>query len=146
MDLQVLMFIYVCPIAYRWGLQRRRNSGGGHHCTMFWNVTLAYRFVMPMVPHEGRVAKYFGKIAKWKQSLFLRNGMPPYNLALKLFYRTTFGRLHPIAHPTCGLIQWNILHYCYELGHSVYLIIVVFDVVDYSFTWFPKIHECIEDL
>jgi hypothetical protein len=45
--------------------------------------------------------------------------------ALKLFYRATFGRVHPLVHPTCGLTQRNILHYCHELGHYVHLTIVI---------------------
>jgi hypothetical protein len=66
--------------------------------------------------------------------------------APKMFCSTTFGRLHPLAHPTCGLTQQNILHYYHELGHSIRLTIAIHDVIDYSFMWFPKIHACTEDL
>lgn len=85
----------------------------------------------------------------------LQNESDPFSLemecphiirALKLFCRVAFGRLHPLVHLTCGLTQRNILHYCRELGHSIHLIIIVQDVVDYDFAWFPKIHECTKDL
>jgi hypothetical protein len=65
--------------------------------------------------------------------------------ALKLFCGITFGRLHLVAHLTRGLTQQNILHYYCELGHFVHLTIAVKDV-DYDYTCFRKIHECIEDM
>jgi hypothetical protein len=66
----------------------------------------------------------------------LRMESPHIVKALKLFFKATFGRLHPLVHPTCGLTQQNILHYCCELGHSIHLTITVQDV-DYGFAWFP---------
>ncbi len=60
--------------------------------------------------------------------------------------KTTFGMLHPLAHLACGPTQRNILHNYCELGHSIGLTIAIHDVVDYNFLWFPKIHECIENL
>jgi hypothetical protein len=54
--------------------------------------------------------------------------------------------LHPLAHPIDGLTKRNILHFAHDMAHSVHLTIVVQDLVDYSFAWFPKIHQSHEDV
>lgn len=50
----------------------------------FEALPLTNKSTMPMAPHKGRVAEHFGKIAKWEWSLFLRNGMPPYDQGTKI--------------------------------------------------------------
>jgi hypothetical protein len=45
-----------------------------------------------------------------------------------------------------GTNSYNILHYCHEQGHFVRLTIAVQDVIDYGFLWFPKLHQCNEDV
>jgi hypothetical protein len=45
--------------------------------------------------------------------------------AFKLFYKTMFGRQHPLAHPNKGLTQCTIFHYDHEQTHSMRLIIDV---------------------
>ncbi len=64
----------------------------------------------------------------------------------KLFCKSTFGRLHPLAHANKGLTLRNILHYCREQGDSIRLTIAVQDVLDFGFLWFPKLRSCHEDI
>jgi hypothetical protein len=66
--------------------------------------------------------------------------------AFKLFCRSTFGGLHPLTHANKGLILCNNLHDYHELGHYVRLSIVVQDVLDFVFLWFPKLGMCHEDI
>jgi hypothetical protein len=54
--------------------------------------------------------------------------------------------LHPLAHPIDGLTIRNILHFARDMAHSVPLTVVVQDLVDYDFAWFPKIHQSHEDV
>jgi hypothetical protein len=64
----------------------------------------------------------------------------------KLFCKSTFGRLHPLAHANKGLTLCNILHYYHEQGHFVRLTIVVQDVLNFGFLWFPKLHQYHKDI
>jgi hypothetical protein len=54
--------------------------------------------------------------------------------------------LHPLAHPIDGLTKRNILHFACDMAHSVRRTVVVQDLVDYDFAWFPKIHQSHEDV
>jgi hypothetical protein len=59
--------------------------------------------------------------------------------AFKLFCRSSFGRLYPLAHANTRLIHRNILHHYQDQAHSVRLTIAVQDILDYRFVWFPKL-------
>jgi hypothetical protein len=57
--------------------------------------------------------------------------------AFKLFCRSTFGKLHPLAHANIGLTHHNIFHYCWDQSYYVRLTITIQDILDYRFVWFP---------
>jgi len=52
--------------------------------------------------------------------------------AFKLFFISTFGRLHPLAHTNKGLTFHNILHFNCVQKHSMKLTIIVQDVFDWG--------------
>jgi hypothetical protein len=64
----------------------------------------------------------------------------------KLFYKSTFGRLHPFTHANKGLTLCNILYYCCEQRHFVRLTIAFQDALNFGFLWFPKLCQCQENI
>ncbi len=66
--------------------------------------------------------------------------------AFKLFCRSIFGHLHPLVHPNKGLTHCTLLHYSQEQGHSVKLTIVIQDIMNYKFLWFPKLEDSLENV
>ncbi len=54
--------------------------------------------------------------------------------------------MHPFAHPICGLTKRNILHFVRDMVHSIRLMVVVQDVLNYGVAWFPNIHQSHEDV
>ncbi len=55
-----------------------------------------------------------------------------------------FHKLHP--HAIRGLTKSSILHFVHDMVHDVCLMIVVQNVIDYGFAWFPKIHQSDENV
>lgn len=95
----------------------------------------------PWVHTKEELQDIITELEKESEPFSLENECPHIVRAFKLFCRSSFGRLHPLAHPHHGLTDHTILHYCHEQGHSVRLAIAVQDVIDYGFLWFLKMQD-----
>ncbi len=98
-------------------------------------------------PIEKELQTIMLEMDKESHPLSLNIECPHIIYAFKLFCRSTFGRLHPLAHANTGLTHRNILHYYRDQSHSIRLTIAVQDILDYKLIlWFPKQWQGIEEI
>jgi hypothetical protein len=129
------------------GPHKRGQNGVGHHYTICWNdflYTLDLNTFRSTLKEELKTIVL--KMDKELHPLSLNMECLHIICVFKLFCRSTFGRLHPLTHVNMGLIHYNILHYYWNQSHSIRLTIVIEDILDYNFLWFPKESQCIEEI
>jgi hypothetical protein len=101
---------------------------------------------MPLGAHWKELQIIMLEMDKELHPLSLNMECPHIIRAFKLFCKRTFGKLHPLANANIGLTHHSIVHCYWDQSHYVWLTIVVQDILDYKFLWFPKQWQCIEEI